>query len=472
MVFSSATFLFLFLPLVLAGVVLSGRKFGNAFLLAASLLFYAAGEPLYVVLLILSAGINYVIGLRMGAVSDRPSLQARWCGIGVAANLLLLGFFKYWNWLVETLQGWLGWEWLPDSAFPLPIGISFYTFQALSYLIDVKRGDCRVQRHPVDFLLYITMFPQLIAGPIVRYSAIEDQLHNRKVTLSGLDAGIRRFIIGFSKKVLIADSLGGVADAIFALPMEESNTALMWTAVLAFTLQIYFDFSGYSDMAIGLGRMFGFTYPENFRYPYIATSVREFWRRWHMTLSFWFRDYLYIPLGGNRKGEWRTKLNLLIVFILCGIWHGASWNFLIWGLFHGVFLTLERGRFGNWIGSLWHPLRHVYLLLVVMVGWVFFRVEALPEALAGVGLLLGIGQAPGSLNPVPLFVTDDLVWIFGFAVLFCMPVSSWLQRRIPTAWQGAWPYEAAIRCGLLLLLLFGIAWLAANSYSPFLYFRF
>jgi len=316
------------------------------------------------------------------------------------------------------------------------------------------------------------MFPQLIAGPIVRYVQIEAQLRERRMSVAGWDEGIRRFVLGFCKKVLIADTLGVVADSIFAQPVTQVNTPLIWCAVLAYTLQIYYDFSGYSDMAIGLGRIFGFTYPENFKHPYVARSIRDFWRRWHITLSTFFRDYVYIPLGGNRHGEWRTCRNLLVVFMLCGLWHGASWSFLVWGLFHGVFLMLERGLFGRLMTGSPRFFQHCYTMLVVMVGWVFFRVENFGDALRTVGLLFGIGQAPYALNPVPLYVSDLVVWVYLAGILFAAPIRQWLKDRVPPALREHWAGVALARCGVLAGFFCGVAWLTANGYTPFLYFRF
>ena len=306
-------------------------------------------------------------------------------GLAIAVNLVVLGVFKYANFFADNVNAVAAAIGAPPLAFPhvlLPIGISFYTFHAISYVVDVYRRDASAQKSPVHAALYLLLFPQLIAGPIIRYRYIADQLEQRVVSLDDFAVGVRRFVIGLGKKVLIANTVAAPADKIFSMPLAELTPAHAWLGIVCYTLQIYFDFSGYSDMAIGLGRMFGFHFPENFRWPYVADTVQEFWRRWHISLSSWFRDYLYVPLGGNRVSPARMYANLVTVFFLCGLWHGASWNFVIWGLFHGSFLVVERLGLAAAIRRLWRPLRHVYLLLVVMIGWVFFRADTLPSAVA------------------------------------------------------------------------------------------
>ena len=349
MVFSEPAFLFWFLPLLLGAYFLCPRAGRNALLLAASLIFYAWGEGGFVLVMLASIGMNYAFGLLIERrVSTHKTCAALW--LGIIANLLLLAAYKYTGFVSSNLCGLLRW-WGVDTADPLPvhlpIGISFFTFQAMSYLVDVHRRQVPAQRNPLHVALYISMFPQLIAGPIVRYRDIARQIVDRAVTRQGFASGIRRFAIGLGKKVIIANSLAWPADQIFTIPNHELTTAVAWWGVTCYTLQIYFDFSGYSDMAVGLGRMFGFEFMENFNYPYIARSMTDFWRRWHISLSTWFRDYLYIPLGGNRRGRARTLVNLALVFFLCGLWHGASWTFAIWGLYHGLFLILERRGGGN-----------------------------------------------------------------------------------------------------------------------------
>ncbi len=336
-------FLWIFLPAVLAGYFLCPRPAKNLLLVFFSLLFYAWGEPKYITLMILSVTVNYVSGRLIGALPDRKKLVLFLC---VAVNLLLLGYFKYFNFIIQSANSVLGWLWdagpIAARSIALPIGISFYTFQALSYVIDVYRGEVKVQKNYIHMLLYVSFFPQLIAGPIVKYHDIDRQIENRTVTADKFAYGVYRFSCGMGKKVLLSNAFAEVVDKVYSYELSEVSAPLLWLAALLYMLQIYFDFSGYSDMAIGLGKMFGFDFQENFNLPYISTSVKEFWRRWHISLSSWFRDYLYIPLGGNRKGTMKTYRNLLIVFFLTGMWHGAGWTFIIWGLFHGLFQILER----------------------------------------------------------------------------------------------------------------------------------
>jgi alginate O-acetyltransferase complex protein AlgI len=451
----------------------------NAVLLVASLFFYAWGEQGFVLLLLTSIGLNHVFGIWIDRWRARPSVRFV-VGAAVAANLMFLGAFKYANFLADNWNALFG-AFLPRIEIDpvhLPLGISFFTFQALTYVIDIYRGEAPAQRGLLRTALYISLFPQLVAGPIVRYHTIAARLAHRVVTRSGFAEGVRRFVIGLGKKVLLANGLAVPADAIFAIPDEALTFELAWAGVLCYTLQIYFDFSGYSDMAIGLGRMFGFRFPENFQYPYASRSIREFWRRWHISLSSWFRDYLYIPMGGSRVSPLRTQLNLLAVFFLCGLWHGASWNFVVWGLFHGCFLAAERSAFGRWLDRAWRPLRHAYVLLVVVVGWVFFRAETLPQALAYLGAMAGLGAGDGVLHHLGLHLSPEVVvwWIAGCAG--ATPLVAAAARR---AWQGlarspaplATP-TAALTLGVVLgaVLLASAASLAAGIHNPFIYFRF
>ncbi|MDH5526404.1 MAG: MBOAT family protein [Nitrospirota bacterium] len=487
MVFSSPIFLFLFLPLVLGLYALAPRALKNGVLLGASLVFYAWGEMFFVGVMLLSIAANFLCGMLLDHYRDGPGAK-RALALGIAANLLLLGTFKYANFLADNLSAAFSAVGLPPvhlEPVHLPIGISFFTFQAISYLIDVYRHEERARHNPLHVALYISMFPQLIAGPIVRYHHVARQLTERTVTVDGFAHGARRFIIGLGKKVLLANPLGAAADQVFALPGTELTPSLAWFAVVCYTLQIYFDFSGYSDMAIGLGRMFGFTFPENFNYPYISRSIREFWRRWHISLSSWFRDYLYIPLGGNRLGGGRTALNLLTVFFLCGLWHGASWNFVIWGLLHGAFLGLERTVFGRALDAAWAPARHAYAVLVVMVAWVFFRIEALPDALTHLAAMAGFATGSGT-ETVGLYLTGEVAVALLIGAVAATPVAPWLAARLggvaarpepahedapppPLAHPGlAWGTDLA----LLAVLILAAAALAAGTYNPFIYFRF
>ena len=451
MVFSSAIFLFGFLPLTFLGQFLfRDIRWKNGFLLAASLLFYAAGEPLYVLLLLGSIAMNYGFGRLVAR-------RRRWLPAAVVLNVLLLLVFKYTDFLLGTANALTGLS-LPLPGIRLPIGISFFTFQALSYVIDVSRDPARVQRNPLRLALYISFFPQLIAGPIVQYGDIAPCLTQRRVTLSGAASGMRRFLFGLAKKILIANALGGAADAIFAA--GGINAPAAWFGLLSYCLQIYYDFSGYSDMAIGLGRMFGFPFKENFDYPYAAVSLQDFWRRWHISLSTWFRDYVYIPLGGNRKGRARTYLNQFIVFFLTGLWHGASWNFVIWGLIHGTALTAEKAaaagrKIPGWAGR-------VFALLVAALAFVFFRAETLPDAASYFASLFAGGF--GGMGAFLPLLTPWRLGILSAGLLFSFPV----LRKIPRTrvWECL-SYAAAA----VLLLLCG-AELAASTFNPFIYFRF
>lgn len=365
MVFSSPIFLFLFLPAVLAVYYLTPRAARNGALLAASLLFYAWGEVFHVAVMLASIAMNYAAGRWIARAAGRRRTVA--VGAAVAANLLWLGWFKYAGFLGGIANDVFGLRWRRPDVH-LPIGISFFTFQALSYVIDLGRGRAEPERSALRLALFISLFPQLIAGPIVRYVDIARDLVARRETLARFASGVRRFTVGLGKKMLIANVLAEPADRVFGLAPADLTAPLAWLGVAAYTAQIYFDFSGYSDMAIGLGRMFGFEFPENFRHPYAARSITEFWRRWHITLSTWFRDSLYVPLGGNRRGSARTALNLLAVFLLCGLWHGAAWNFVVWGLYHGALLGLERPWRGRRAPGAAAPLRHAYTLLAVAAG--------------------------------------------------------------------------------------------------------
>src|SRR2546421_5606045 len=432
MLFSSPIFLFLFLPGVLALYFLAPWPARNLVLLVASIFFYAWGERAFTLVMLASIAFNYGFGLLVDRFRGRRHRRLV-LGIAIAVNLGLLIVFKYANFIIGNLNPLLAALHLAQihvGPVHLPIGISFFTFHSLSYVIDIYRGDARVQNNPLDMALYIALFAQLIAGPILRYHDMDGQIRRRRVTLEGFALGVRRFVLGLSKKVLIANTLAITVDKIYALPAAELTAALSWLAVVSYTLQIYFDFSGYSDMAIGLGRMFGFTFGENFNFPYVSRSIKEFWRRWHISLSSWFRDYLYRPLGGNRRGPARTYLNLLIVFFLCGLWHGASWCFVVWGLFHGLFLVLERLRFMRGLEHAWMPVRHLYTLLVVMAGWVLFRSETFPQALAHLRAMAGFGLGNSAMNYAGLYLDQLTMLALLAGVVFSTPVLSWLTAHL------------------------------------------
>ena len=461
MVFSSLHFLYIFLPLVMLAHWIAPRRPRNGVLLAASIWFYAWGEPVYVGLMLFSVAWNYVTGLQLGA-AFRPSRRRAILAGAVAVNLAVLGFFKYYGFLAQALNGALGLR-LPDYRLPLPIGISFYTFQAMSYIIDVYRGVTPPQRGLVDFAAYITMFPQLVAGPIVKYADIREQLSKRSATLAQVGQGLERVILGLSKKVLLANNLGLLCESISAAPNMSVLSA--WLGAAAYALQIYFDFSGYSDMAIGMGRMLGFTFAENFDYPYRARSVTEFWRRWHISLSGWFRDYVYIPLGGNRVGPGRHILNLLIVWLLTGLWHGASWNFVLWGLYYAALLILEKYATGRALSKLPAGATRAITLVLVTVGWVIFNNTDFAAMGRYLGCLVGVG-ASGFADGAFLYALRSNGLLVAFAALCCGPGLRQWQLKL----TGRWPVAALMLFAALLAAC--TAYLVHGSYNPFLYFRF
>lgn len=483
MVFSSPLFLYLFLPIVLAVYwFLPGIRTRNLWLLLASLFFYAWGEVGFILLLLVSALVNFMLGLWVDR-SQKTLNRKIAVSVAIAFNLGLLITFKYGNLAANTINGWLALAGIRPfhvSHIPLPLGISFFTFHALSYVIDIYRRKWKTATNPTDVALYIFFFPQLIAGPILRWNAIAPQLARRIVRPDIFADGVRRFVGGLAKKVLVANAVALPADQIFALPANELSTRVAWFGVVCYTLQIYFDFSGYSDMAVGLGKMFGFEFLENFQFPYISQSIREFWRRWHISLSTWFRDYLYIPLGGNRVSLGRNHLNLLIVFFLCGFWHGASLTFVVWGLYHGVFLVLERTRFGGILERLPRPFRHLYAIFVIMMGWVLFRSDTFTAAWKFFLALFGCGAAAAA-QPLARYATDQALWMIIIGVLFSGPLWGWLKTQGANLDQMTpiWGRNLVQIAGSIVeialvgaLLLISSAWLAGGTYNPFIYFRF
>jgi alginate O-acetyltransferase complex protein AlgI len=478
--FTEPTFLFVFLPVVLAAYFASGTALRNWILLVASVVFYARGAGAFTWLVLGSIGFNYLAALtiarRHGTASARRVLIAT-----VTINLVVLAVFKYAAFAVGNLNLVVKTIGVEPFAVPevlLPIGISFFTFHAISYVVDVYRQDASAQKRPVEAALYLLVFPQLIAGPIIRYRQIAAQLRTRANTASDFAYGIRRFVIGLGKKMLIANTVAVPADQIFAMAPGEITAAHAWIAVTCYTLQIYFDFSGYSDMAIGLGRMFGFHFPENFSYPYIASSVQDFWRRWHISLSAWFRDYLYIPLGGNRASTVRMYFNLVLVFFLCGLWHGASWTFVVWGLFHGGFLVIERVGLARWLGATPAPIRHAYLLVVVMIGWVFFRADTLPGAFSMIGAMFGQGGASPAVYTPAWYLTREVLLAIAAGVVGSTPIvprlAEWWARRGETAGAprlAMMPSVVGV-VALVAVLVASLTLSAAQTYNPFIYFRF
>ena len=464
MVFSSLTFLFAFLPIALIGWYVLPRKWRIGFLLLISLVFYAWGEPLYVLLMIGSIVANWTFGLLMDRTEKHKKL---WLAASVILNLSLLFVFKYTGFFWSTVRGLFP---APLSqktvSIRLPIGISFFTFQIMSYVIDLYRGKAHVQKNPIKFGAYVTMFPQLIAGPIVRYVDIEEQLDAPERSLTGFCEGVRKFTVGLSKKVLLANTMAMLFEHLHA-NLSGIGTVGAWVGVIAFSFQIYFDFSGYSDMACGLGRMLGFRFVENFHYPYVAQSITDHWRRWHISLGTWFREYVYFPLGGSRRGIPRQILNTLIVWTLTGLWHGASWNYVLWGLYYGVLLLVEKLFLGKRIERLPRVFRHIYTLLTVAIGMELFAFTNLTETVRCLGAMFGIG-APGLLTP------DSAAWCLGFLPMLAVcafastPVAANLMKR---AERFRW-FAPVRLLGTVALFSLCLAALASQSYNPFIYFRF
>jgi alginate O-acetyltransferase complex protein AlgI len=508
LLFTEPTFLLLFLPLLLALYFCTLSRehgsYGNWLLLVASVIFYAKGGGSFTWLMLGSIAFNYWMAIAVdrsrgnegagggtsasggGAAGSTPASR-RWLAAAVTVNLAVLGVFKYANFFADNVNAMflaVGIQRLDVPRVLLPIGISFFTFHAISYVVDVYRRDATAQKSPVHAALYLLLFPQLIAGPIIRYRDLADQLARRLVTFDDFACGIRRFVIGLGKKVLIANVVAAPADQIFALPPAQLSAGHAWLGIVCYAMQIYFDFSGYSDMAIGLGRMFGFRFPENFRWPYVAATVQEFWRRWHISLSTWFRDYLYVPLGGNRVSPARMYGNLIAVFFLCGLWHGASWNFVIWGLWHGMFLVIERvtgfpraAPRAGWFAAV--P-RHVYTLVVVLIGWVFFRAETLPGALAFLEAMAGAGRAAPTPFTVLWFLTNDVWLALAAGIVGSTPwlpaLSDRLGLRSTADVQAATGMRTAVSllatASLVAVLAASIMQMAARTYNPFIYFRF
>ncbi|MCI5499506.1 MAG: MBOAT family protein [Clostridiales bacterium] len=462
MVFSSLPFLFLFLTVVLLVSHLLPFKFRNFFLLLANLVFYAYGEPVYVLIMIGSILVNFFAGLLMDKQSSRGGRRAVLV-IGIVLNLAALGVFKYAGLFADTLRHIPGLSSLPTVDIALPIGISFYTFQAVSYLIDVYWDDCAASHNFINFASYISLFPQLIAGPIVRYKDVNEQLVSRKETPTMFNSGVRLFVVGMAKKVLLANQFGMLWDAMSADPVAAGALGA-WAGACAYTLQIYFDFAGYSDMARGLGRMLGFEFCINFNYPYISKSVTEFWRRWHISLSTWFRDYVYIPLGGNRRGKVRQCVNILIVWALTGFWHGAGWNFLFWGFYYGVLLLLEKLLLGKYIRRLPSFFQHLYAMVIVIIGWVFFASPDLSTALHYIGVMFSF--SPGTMGGLSLVMPWVGMAVIGVVASTPLAKNLWEKARD----KKAMPLVEGLLC--LAALLLCTASLVSDSYNPFLYFRF
>ena len=463
--FSSLPFLFGFLPITLAIYFAVPLRWRNLALLLTSLVFYGWGEPVYISIMVLSILIDYTHGLLVEKYRSRDKLARWFVAESVLLNLGLLGFFKYWDFFAANLSLIPGVS-IPTLGLPLPIGISFFTFQTMSYTIDVYRQDAPAQRNMVSFGAYVTMFPQLVAGPIVRYEDIAREMESRTVTLSKIGEGAFQFAVGLGKKALLANNIGQLWTQIKEVSGDRMPAATAWLGILAFTFQIYFDFSGYSDMACGMGRMLGFTFPENFHFPYMAKSITDFWRRWHITLSTWFKNYVYIPLGGNRKGLPCTIRNLLIVWLLTGLWHGASWNFVFWGLYFGVLLIIEKFFLGKFLEKLPGWVQRIYAFLLVVFGWVFFELETPASIWTYFRWLFGAGGLWDEHS-------GYLLLTFGLLLVLCFLASNdWFSRLCKKA-EEKWSGFSYLRLvWMAVLLIASMAFLVNATYNPFLYYRF
>ena len=464
MVFSSLLFMFIYLPVVLAIYYLVPRRWRNLWLFIANFVFYGWGEPVYILLMLFSITINYVAGILVDRLRETPKKAKRVLAADVVINLALLGFFKYYDLFAATLSAIPGVH-IRGLNLALPIGISFYTFQTMSYPIDIYRGDAKVQRSFISFGTFVALFPQLIAGPIVRYKDVADQLNFRAGGMEQFSSGVRRFVVGLGKKVLLANNIG-MLWSIYKDAAAGSLTVVgAWLGIIAFTLQIYFDFSGYSDMAIGLGRMLGFEFLENFNYPYISKSVTEFWRRWHISLGSWFRDYVYIPLGGNRCSKGRQFFNLLAVWALTGFWHGANWTFLCWGLYYWVFLMIEKGFLLKKLEKV-PALATVYALVMAICGWVLFDLPSLGAAAGYYGAMFGV-RAAGLCSAADVFYLRQYAVMLVLCVIACLPLGKTLYAKLGDGVKS-WLTPLLI----LIVLVLSTGYLVDATYNPFLYFRF
>lgn len=472
MVFSSTVFMFLFLPFVfLLSYVLPGIKLKNALMLIVSVIFYAWGEPVYVLLMIASTFVNYLLALPGDKAKENSNLKRAMLILTIVFNIGLLAVFKYAGFAAESLNS-LGIS-VPVPKISLPIGISFYTFQVMSYVIDVYRGNANVQRNFFKLLLYVTFFPQLIAGPIVKYHDIEEQIDHREIKLEGVAQGIRRFVFGLTKKLLISNAAGEMVDTIYSSSDDIINSPIAWLCAIAYCLQIYYDFSGYSDMAIGLGKMAGFEFKENFNYPYTAVSIQDFWRKWHISLSTWFKEYVYIPLGGNRKGKIRTGVNKIIVFFLTGLWHGASWTFVIWGLVHGLFIMLE--AYNILKPEKWKPrfLARIYTLLIVCLAFVLFRADNFGQAWNMISsMFTDFAMSEASLELIVQVCKPFSVICIVLGIICSMPLLRPLwhcdaRETLRAKTASVIGYVLTVPMYLICVIL-----VAMSTYNPFIYFRF
>ncbi|MBQ3518951.1 MAG: MBOAT family protein [Clostridia bacterium] len=464
MVFSSLLFIFLFFAVVLTVYYCLPKKFRNGLLFVANLVFYGYGEPIFVLLMLFSVALNYASGLLLGKFAENKKAKQIILLLNVIANLGLLGYFKYAGFAAAMLQKIPVFAGIAIPNIALPIGISFYTFQTMSYVIDVYRGDCAVQKSFIAFGTYVSLFPQLIAGPIVRYKDVDEQLVSRQESLEEFDKGVKIFLVGLAKKVLIANRMGILWDTLRV--DEEAGMVAAWVGIIAYSLQIYFDFSGYSDMAIGLGHMFGFEFLKNFDYPYISKSITEFWRRWHISLGTWFREYVYIPLGGNRKGKVRQILNIFIVWALTGLWHGASWNFVFWGVYFGILLMIEKLFLLKFLKKIPAVFTHIYTLFLVVISWIFFYFETTDGIFSFMGRLFSLSDGLLSQDAAATVVANLPLLLIAFVA--CTPLAKKVHHKLEG--KPFMPVVDAI-AGVASLLL-SVGALVYDSYNPFLYFRF
>lgn len=485
MVFSSVLFLFYFFPTVLILYYISPRKLKNLILFISSLLFYAWGEPVYIVLMLITITLGYFSGLALNKylLGDKKKSAKAVVILTVIIDLGILGFFKYGDFVINNINAIFNLN-LPPLNLPLPIGISFYTFQTMSYTIDLYRGDTKVQRNFISFGTYVALFPQLIAGPIVRFKTVAEELDTRKENLDDFSSGIQRFIIGLGKKVLLANNIGMLWDSISAMNVQSLPVVTAWIGIFAYTFQIYFDFSGYSDMAIGLGRMFGFHFLENFNYPYISKSITEFWRRWHISLSTWFKEYVYIPLGGNRKGILKQFRNIGIVWLLTGLWHGASWNFIAWGVYFGIILMIEKLFLLKYLQKAPSIVCHIYTMFLVIISWALFAFDNFTQAFNYIKAMFG-GYGNSLLNDESLYLLLTNLIMFTILILASTPIpkiladkfanignKSNIEKTSTVASDGGVLFFTCKQIYLVVVLIVTIAYMVDASYNPFLYFKF
>ena len=480
MVFSTSIFIYLFLPITLIIYYLAPKKGKNLIILLSGLLFYSWGEPIYVIVMLISTMIDYFAGLIMNHFEGRKIPRRICLIVSIVMNLGLLGIFKYSGFIAENINAiagtqlidinnmnFFGIEYLPMNM--LPIGISFFTFQSMSYTIDLYLGNVKVQKNPISFAAFVTLFPQIVAGPIVRYDDVAKELDDRSITIDLIYDGIIKFIIGLSKKVLIANSIGALWTSIKATDIANVSVVSSWLGILAFTFQIYFDFSGYSDMAVGLGKMMGFNFPKNFDYPYLSKSISEFWRRWHITLGAWFKSYVYIPLGGNRKGMARTIFNLAVTWFLTGVWHGASWNFILWGTLYGVVIILEKLFLGKLLDKIPDIFGHIYTMLLVILGWVLFDTADLPTAGAYIAKMFGFGGGAfidsTAMYQIATYGITFIICIIGCTNLPKLAVEALKKKSAVLVNYGG----IAVMTGMFIICA---AYLVDQTYNPFLYFNF